>query len=253
MRRTTLPEHENRTVARYFLAPPLAGAIDGRPVSVIDLSPKGARLELTGALAPGTSIQLQIETDAGGFDAEATLLWCQIDELRLDGSDDRYLAGIVFREWRPEIESLISDLTESGAAVLIEDFRSEDRYTITAPLTGGFGDIAPVSVIDISLHGARMLVRSRLATGTDGVLRFQVDEQTGPTDVPGTVMWCAPAQDESGFVAGLKIDGAEAELRTAIHRLCVRGEARIDVLSLRRKFDALRRRPAAPLAHAKTA
>ena len=68
-----------------------------------------------------------------------------------------------------------------------------------------FGDIAPVSVVDISLHGARMHVRSRIPTGTGGPLRFQVDEQTGLTDVFGRVMWCAPSRDEGGFVAGLKI------------------------------------------------
>jgi hypothetical protein len=42
------------------------------------------------------------------------------------------------------------------------------------------------------------------------------------------------------FYAGLDIDGAEEKLRRAIHRLCMRDEARIDIDSLKRKFDSLR-------------
>jgi len=241
---TSLREHENRSVPRYFLVPPLQGAADGKPVSVVDLSPKGARLELSGPLGPGTETHLKISTAHGSIDVDATILWCQIDELRLDGSDDRYLGGVVFAERQPAIESLISDLSASGAAVLIEDFRSEDRFTITAPLTGTFGEVAPVSIVDISSHGARITVRSRMAAGTGGPLRFQVDAQTGPIDVFARAVWCSPAPDGNGYAAGLNIEGNEAQLRTAIHRLCTRGEARIDVLSLRRKFDAMRRTPA---------
>ncbi|MGZ4808605.1 MAG: PilZ domain-containing protein [Thermoanaerobaculia bacterium] len=235
-------ERENRSVARYFLAPPLAGAVDGKPVSLVDLSMKGARLELSSELHAGSQINLQVEAPTGRLKAEATVLWCQIDELRLDGSDDRYLSGVVFREQQPAMESLLEDLTGSGAAVLIEDFRCEDRYTITSPMTGSFGDVAPVSILDLSFHGGRLSVRSKIASGTSGPLRFQVDEKTGPIEVMAKVMWSAPSPDGVGFAAGLNIAGREDQLRTIIHRLCTRGEACIDALSLRRKFDAMRSR-----------
>jgi hypothetical protein len=225
--------------------------MDGRAVSIVDLSEKGARLELSGAINPGAAIDVQIDTAYGTIDIEATLLWCQIDDLRLDGGQDRYLAGLVFRESQPAIEWLIADLVSMGAAVPIEDLRSEDRYAILAPLTGGFGDLAPVSIVELSLHGARVHLRSKLVTGAGGPLHFQVDEQNGPTDAFARVTWCAPSRDQGGFVAGLKIEGAESHLRSAIHRLCLRGEARIDALSLRRKFDAMRQRPA--VAQAQTA
>jgi hypothetical protein len=39
---------------------------------------------------------------------------------------------------------------------------------------------------------------------------------------------------------GLQIAGHEDALRLAIHRLCMRNEARIDLHSLRRKFDSMR-------------
>ena len=233
-------ERQSRSVARYFLAPPLAGAVDGKPVSLVDLSIKGARVELAGDLTAGTPVHLQITTPHGKIGAEGTVLWCQIDELRLDGSEDRYLGGLVFRGQQPEIASLLEELTAVDAAVLIEDFRCEDRYTITAPLTGSFGDFAPVSIVDLSLHGGRLSVRSKIKSGTSGPLRFQVDEQTGPMDLLTKVVWSAPAPDGIGFQAGLNIEKNEDQLRTVIHRLCSRGEARIDALSLRRKFDALR-------------
>ena len=242
---------ENRAVARYFLTQPVAGVADGKPVWVVDVSTKGARLELSGPLQQGSTIHLEMTTPHGTIDCDATVLWCQIDQLRLDGTDDRYLAGVVYIEQHPALESIIAELVASGNAVLIEDFRTEDRYTITAPLTGSFGDSAPVSIIDLSMHGARIRLRSKIASGGGGPLRFQVDELTGPIDVFARTMWCAPAPDGIGFAAGLKIDAEETQLRPAIHRLCTRGEARIDTLSLRRKFDAMRK--SAPVREAQTA
>jgi len=227
-------------VARYFLAPPLAGAVDGKPVSLVDLSTKGARLELSGGLVPGTQVHLQVGMPHGRIIVEGTVLWCQIDELLLDGREDRYLGGLMFREQQPAIAALLEELMATDAAVLIEDFRCEDRYTMTAPLTGSFGDVAPVSIVDLSLHGGRLSMRSKIESGSTGSLRFQVDEETGPIDVRAKVVWSAGAPGGAGFAAGLSIDKSEDQLRKVVHRLCARGEARIDALSLRRKFDAVR-------------
>lgn len=242
-------DHDQRSVPRYFVTQAIGGTADGKPVRLVDMSTKGVRLELSGPVAPGSMLHLEIATPAGEIDADATVLWCQIDELRLDGSDDRYLAGLVFVEAHPEAGTLIEDLVSADAAVRIEDFRSEDRYTITAPLTGSFGEIAPVSILDLSQHGARVHLRSRILSGHAGALRFQVDEATGPIDVHARAMWCAPSPD-GGFISGLKMEKKEEQVRTAIHRLCTRGEARIDTLSLRRKFDAMRK---SALVQAKTA
>jgi PilZ domain-containing protein len=238
-------ENEHRTVARYFLMHQVGGTADDKVVTLVDVSAKGARLELSDPLAPGAFIHLRIASQFGILDSDATVLWSQIDQLQFDGGDDRYLAGVVFPQREPSVESLVAELIAAQAAVLIEDFRSEDRYTITAPLTGSFGEVAPVSVVDLSLHGARIQLRARVAPGTGSPLRFQVDEETGPIDVFARTAWCAPAQNGDGFVAGLQVENSEDQLRPAIHRLCTRGEARIDALSLRRKFDAMRK--SAPL------
>jgi hypothetical protein len=220
----------------------MAAAVDGKPVSLVDLSTKGARLELSGVLNPGTQVHLQVGTPHGKLSVEGTVLWCQIDELLLDGSEDRYLGGLMFREQQPAIAALLEELTAADAAVLIEDFRCEDRYTMTAPLTGSFGDVvAPVSIVDLSLHGGRLSMHSKIESGTTGSLRFQVDEETGPIDVFAKVVWSARAHDSIGYSAGLNIEKSEDPLRMAVQRLCARGEARIDGLSLRRKFDAVRK------------
>src|SRR5439155_4978494 len=120
----------------------------------------------------------------------------------------------------------------------IEDLRSADRYRICTPMTGVFG-ILQIGVQDLSIRGGRISLPYFIRVGTVSPLAFQVDAAGGPVEVLATVVWCL-GSSASGFEAGLKIDGEEERLRGAIHRLCMRDEARIDLHSLRRKFDALR-------------
>lgn len=228
-----------RTVPRYFLLPPLHARFGDESVSVIDLSLKGARIEVANPLPLGARLQLMIDTHRGSLRLTASVLWCEIDQLALSGGPDRYLAGMVFDEASTEVGELIERLLKSNLAIPIEDARSADRFHITAQLTGIFGAIGPVGIIDLSIRGARIAVPQFVRFGTACPLRFQVDGETGLLDVDATVMWCLGAATE-GFEAGLKIDGQEERLRLAIHRLCMRDEARIDLHSLRRRFDAMR-------------
>jgi PilZ domain-containing protein len=228
-----------RTVPRYFLLPPLHARFGDHTVSVVDLSLKGARIEVPQPLPLGARFQLSIETHRGAIELAATVLWSEIDELSLTEGPDRYLAGMVFDDSSAVIGELIERLLKSNLAIPIEDARSSDRFRITAQLTGTFGEVAPVGVIDLSVRGARIALPQFIRFGTNSPLRFQVDGETGLVDVDATVMWCLGASHE-GFEAGLKIDGHEERLRIAIHRLCMRDEARIDLHSLRRRFDAMR-------------
>ncbi|HEV8659902.1 MAG TPA: PilZ domain-containing protein [Thermoanaerobaculia bacterium] len=227
---------EQRTVPRYFLDPTLPGLSNGRPVRIVDLGVKGGRLELASPIEPGTAIDLTIDT----IHLRATVLWCQVDALNFAADYDGYLAGVAFDQPSDAIEQLLQDLHSLGRAVRIEELRSHDRYRITAPLTGSFGDIAPVSIIDLSVRGVRLATIRRIGIGYTRVLRFQVDEEMGPIEVTAKVAWCKPSPMGREFHAGLEIDGAEEKLRDAIHLLCTRNEARIDMDSLRRKFDAMR-------------
>jgi len=227
---------EQRTVPRYFLDPTLAGTSNGRPVRVVDLGVKGGRLELASPIEPGTVIDLAI----GTIHLKATVLWCQVDALNFAADYDGYLAGVAFNEPSDAVEQLVQDLHSLGRAVRIEELRSHDRYRITAPLTGSFGDFAPISIVDISVRGARLATIRRIGTGYTRVLRFQVDDAMGPIEVTAKVAWCRPSPMGREFHVGLEIDGAQEKLREAIQLLCTRNEARIDMDSLRRKFDAMR-------------
>jgi hypothetical protein len=227
---------EQRTVPRYFLDPTLSAISNGRPVRVVDLGIKGGRLELASRIEPGTAIDLAI----GTIELKATVLWCQVDALNFAADYDGYLAGIAFDKPSDAVGDLVQDLHSLGRAVRIEELRSHDRYRITAPLTGRFGEIAPVSIIDISVRGVRLAMIKRVAIGYTHALLFQVDDEMGPVEVSAKVAWCRPAPFGRDFHAGLEIDGAEEKLRQAIHLLCTRDEARIDMDSLRRKFDAMR-------------
>ena len=105
-------------------------------------------------------------------------------------------------------------------------------------MTGIFG-ILQIGVQDLSVRGARISLPYFIRVGTVTPFAFQVDAEGGPIEVLGTVAWCIGTA-ATGFEAGLRIDNEEDRLRAAIHRLCMRDEARIDLHSLRRKFDALR-------------
>jgi hypothetical protein len=228
-----------RTLPRYFLLPPLNATTGGESARVIDLSLRGARLELNRPLRVGSHQRLIIETVGGTVNEAVTVLWCQIDDLSVDSGIDRYLAGIEFDvEPTKSVGELIERLLVSHSAVPIEDARSADRYRVSTPMTGIFG-VLQIEVRDLSVRGARISLPHFIPVGTVTPFAFQVDSSTGPVEVLAVVAWCIGTTND-GFEAGVKIEGQEERLRAAIHRLCMRDEARIDLHSLRRKFEMLR-------------
>ena len=227
-----------RSMTRYFLIPPLQAAIDTAPARLIDLSLKGLRVETTTPLTSGARVRFRVEAAEVSVDLMANVVWSQIDDLSLNDSSDRYLSGVLFEEVPREIGELIQNLLEAKVAVPIQDCRNADRYRIAFPLTGSFGP-RHASLIDVSINGARLAVRQFVQPGTVDTLAFQVDSEMGAIVTDATVAWCIGGPRE-GFEAGLKIADKEDVLRLAIHRLCMRNEARIDLHSLRRKFDTLR-------------
>ncbi len=225
-----------RSVPRYFLIPPVPALAEGTPARVVDMGLRGARLEVQRPFEPGSVIDVIIDT----IPVKASVLWCQVDALNFATDHDGYLAGVAFDKASTAIDELLTDISGRGGAIRIEELRSHDRYRITAPLTGTLGEIAPVSIVDLSVAGARIAMLHRVLPGSAHQLRFQVDDESGPIDVTASVMWCKPSPSVREHYAGLKIGGEQEALRVAIHRLCKRNEARIDLDSLKRKFDALR-------------
>ena len=229
-------ERDLRSVPRYFLNPPLNGAVDGNPAKIIDLSTKGARVEMVHPLEAGNSYYLIVSPD---ITVEVRALWSELDSLHLDSIHDSYLIGLSFERQSRVVGEFLDELSGRGVAMRIEDFRSCDRYRLTAPITGTFGDSSPVSLLDISLRGARVSAPEKIGIGAGDHLRFQVDGEDGPIDVHGRVVW-AKSGTAGQYEAGIAILGQDDRMRAAIHRLCIRGEARIDLDSLRRKFENLR-------------
>lgn len=228
--------NEQRTGPRYFLNPPMAGSANGNAGRVVDVGAKGLRLELRQRIEPGSPVEIVFSS----LKMRGTVLWCQVDAMNFASDDDYYLAGVAFESTVQEVEDIAVALCGRGEAIRIVEMRLHDRYRITAPLTGTFGDIAPVSIIDLSFGGARVAMLQRVGEGYRQQLRFQIDDHIGPMSLEATVAWCKPSSVIHEFYAGLSIEDSEEQLRAAIRRLCTRDEARIDMDSLKRKFDALR-------------
>lgn len=231
---------ELTAVPRYFLTPSLPAYANSRVARVIDLSSKGARIELIEPFEPGQTVFVVIVTKNGEVTVPGTILWCELESMLVDMIHDRYIAGVAFDRSSNAVDGLLDALSGQEAAIRVEDFRNFDRYRMIAPLTASFGSSAPVSVADLSIRGARITASERLGEGTGETLRFHVDEEIGTIEVFGRVVWAAPSNIPRMWNIGLLISGQDDQLRTAIHRLCVRGDARIDLDSLKRKFDTLR-------------
>src|SRR5712691_2281286 len=84
--------HELRTEARYFVIAPMAADIDGDNADVVDLSTKGARLQVTRSLTIGQEVPFTLRTGDVSIAVSATIIWCEIAALAMhDEGIDRYL------------------------------------------------------------------------------------------------------------------------------------------------------------------
>lgn len=229
---------------RYFLPNGLRAQMEQTDANVVDLSVQGARVQVTQPFVVGSKIGFALAARGNMISANATVLWCQMAALALDDDEsDVYLAGVVFDDAIPAVEGIIDQLIAADEAIAIEDARSTERYCITIPLHGSFGDRnSEVRIADLCIRGARIATREPLRVGTTASLRFRLEP--GPAvDVTTQVVWCRQSDRRLGFEVGLSIAGEEALLRAVIAQMCMRKQARVDLNSLRRKFDPMGHRP----------
>ena len=230
-----------RRYPRFFLPGGLRAQLEQADANVVDLSVKGARVQVNQAFNVGAKVGLSLIAGDEPISTAATVLWCQMAALALDDDEsDVYLAGVMFDEPLPVVETILDSMVENEAAIAIVDARSTERYCITIPLHGTFGeDGAEVRVVDLSTRGVRIIAREPVAAGTTASVRFRLEP--GPAvDVIGKVVWCNPADRKRGYSVGISIPGEEALLRAVIAQMCMRKQARVDMNSLRRKFDPMR-------------
>lgn len=229
---------------RYFLPRGLPSVVDETKASVVDLSLKGARLQITQPLVVGARLPFVVTAGGGAIQTGATVLWCQIAALALDDEEsDVYFAGVTFDDVVPEFAGVLDQLIASDEAIAIVDARSSERYSVMQSLHGSYGDNAvDIRVIDLSIRGARLSSRTPFRIGSEASLCFSLIP--GPAvDVKGKVVWCRETDRRLGYEIGLQIEGEEAILRAVIAQLCMKKQARVDMSSLRRKFDPMGSKP----------
>ncbi|MBV9497573.1 MAG: PilZ domain-containing protein [Acidobacteria bacterium] len=217
-----------RTVERYLLAPPLPAHFGAAPVSLCDISTKGARFKHAQPLEAGMKSLLRVPVEGRPVSVEALVIWTQAD-------DDGYTSGVRTYGAAEVIEPLLADLHASKRSARIEELRSTDRFYIAPFLAGVFGD-RPVAIADLSARGARIECPDPFATGETSELHFRVPGSDLEVLVTGQVAWSA------GGKAGLFINEKPELLRLAIGQLCETNRAALDLKSLRLKLRILRAR-----------
>ena len=227
-----------RTAPRYFVMSALPATFGNVEAHIVDLSVRGARLHMTQPFTIGSTLRFNVQAAGQAISVQATVSWCRMAALALDDYEtDRYLLGIMFDHEQPAVMKVIDDLVASEQAMRIEDARGTERYEIIMQLTGSFGMHSPIRVLDLSIRGARISTDRMVPPGTIAPLRFRVERKH--IDVNAEMVWCRPSERRGGFECGLRIEGEESLLRQVIAHLCTQNHARIDLNSMRRKFDPM--------------
>lgn len=237
-----------RTERRYFVVTPLPAAMGGANADVVDISTRGARIQVTQRIELGRPMTFMLRTKEAAIETVASAVWCEVAAFSLHDEElDRYFCGITFDHSISIIRHFISDLVESHTAIPIEENRNSDRYRVIAPLTASFAENADLRVLDLSIRGARLSTPSLLRPGTSGPLRFSINGNATHVWLPATVMWARSAQRKGRFEAGLRIADAEDWLKTVIDELALRDGVTIETDSLQRKFDPFTAKPVSGL------
>lgn len=237
-----------RTEGRYFVVTPLPAEVEGVNADIIDISTRGARLQMTERLEVGRRVAFTLRTGDAAIHTPAAVVWCDVAALALhDEESDRYFCGVAFDNSLSLIRHLITDLLTAHAAIPIEESRLAERYRVMASLTASFGELASLRVLDLSIRGARLTTPVLLQPGSSGRLRFTISDNDTHVWLPATVMWSRSAQRKGRFEAGLRIIDGEDWLRTVIDELSLRDGVAIETDSLRHKFDPFAAHPVSGL------
>jgi hypothetical protein len=103
---------ERRAVPRIELKQRLDAKVTAdQPALILDISSRGAQIELAASLPPSGPCDLRIQFADGEFAVHATVRRCRACGLGLDSSNQRvvlYRAGLEFDEVDPECLALLS-------------------------------------------------------------------------------------------------------------------------------------------------
>jgi hypothetical protein len=223
-----------RTSERFLLEPPLTALFGASPVSVCDISAKGARFRHASPLEMGQKsvLRLGIEGRASPVTLEAVVVWTQNDT----SAKGKFVSGVRTYATADLVDGMIAHLRETRRANRIEDLRATDRFDLSPLLDGEWNGFA-VRVENLSARGARIETPDQLAPGTSGMLRLMNIEVTAQ------VAWSAvKSVNPARYRNGLSIGEKSEQLRLAIGHLCESGRASLDTHSLGLKLKILRAR-----------
>jgi len=209
-------------------------------VSVCDISANGARVRHAQPLEMGKKARLRLAIDGrpAAETLESVVVWTQADL----ASAGHFVSGL--RTWAPadEMNRLLRDLGRAGRTSRIEELRASDRFFLQPTLDGRW-ESDRIRIEDLSSHGARIETHRLLSSGAAGTLKFDVEGQPRPLEVPATVVWSGlKSVDPSRHRAGLSIPGKSEGMRLVIGQLCESGRASIDTHSLGLKLKVIRAR-----------
>jgi hypothetical protein len=237
-----------RSERRYFMITPLPAEIGGVNADVVDISTRGARLQVTEKIDLNRPMNFMLRTKEAAIETSASAIWCDVAALALHDEElDRYFCGITFERSVSLIGHIITDLVETHTAIPIEESRRSERFRVIAPLTASFEDEKNLRVLDLSIRGARLSTPNLLRPGTDGKIRFSINDSETQVSLPATVMWARSAQRKGRFEAGLRIVDAEDWLKAVIDELALHDGVTIETDSLQRKFDPFASKPVSGL------
>lgn len=229
-----------RTSERFLINPPLSAQFGAAPVSLCDISMKGARFRHGQPLEMGNKavLRLSVENRPNPVTLEAVVMWTQRE------SDDppQFVSGVRTYASIDLISGVLRALQNAGRTTRIEELRGADRFFVKPTLDARW-EKDRVRIEDVSARGVRIETSAKLNTGATGFLHFSVPGETVKAEVKASVVWSTlKAVDPTKHRAGLVIGEKREVVRLAIGHLCESGRASIDTRSLALKVKIIRAR-----------
>lgn len=234
-----------RTVERFLLAPPLPANFLSAPVSVCDISARGARFRHDKPFEMGKKgvLKLSMEGRPAPVALEAVVVWSEADV----AAPGKYVSGVRTYGSPEVIGALMKQLQTSKRSNRIEELRSTERFFIMPSLDARFGDV-PVTLENLCARGARIEIKAEPKRGHSDTLLFQVPQSELEVKVPGKVVWSTlksisgSGGGQKAWRAGVHISSKPELLRLAIGLLCESSRGSLDTQSLALKLKIMRAR-----------
>jgi len=170
------PVEDERSGDRHLVSPPLKGEFNSHgPIRIDDLSSRGARIEVTRRMSPGTRGVLRYMIPDGSFEVsvEVEAVWCHLKAI-WSSDENRYSAGLRILD-RHELQKIgIAKLHDARRAM--QDTRSLKLKLRLMPIRARLGDNASDRIAMIRA------IRAELGANTEGAQKWLQRAERTATD-----------------------------------------------------------------------